>query len=65
MMMKIVNEEPGCEVLMQLHTHQGQIPGYRQWWKFANKYYSRSNCSVAEFFPEKSGWCRDELICQR
>ena len=30
-----------------------------------SEYSSRSNCSVAVCFPEKSSWCWNELVCQR
>ena len=35
------------------------VPSYKQRWKLS-EYTSRSNYSMAEFFPEKFSWCRDE-----
>ena len=29
-----------------------------------NEYSSFSNCSVAEYFPEKPSWCQNEQVCQ-
>ena len=29
-----------------------------------NAFSSRSNHSVAECFPEKSGWCQNQQVCQ-
>ena len=31
---------------------------------YVNEWCLRSNCSMAEFFPEKSSWCWNEQVCQ-
>ena len=31
---------------------------------YVNEYFTRSNCNVAEFFPEKSSWHWNKQICQ-
>ena len=41
-----------------------RVPFYRQWRKYVSEWSSRSNCSVAECFPEKSSWYRNEQVCQ-
>ena len=34
------------------------------WWKYyMGEYFSYSNCSIAECFPKKLGWWRNEQVC--